>query len=76
MNDQRRKQLTIAIRKVESAKEELESILAEEQDYLENMPDSFRAGAKGEKAEDTVSELEDAISSLEDVITSIETAAQ
>jgi len=79
MNNDRRAALT-AIREkasglriqAEELKGDLEALRDEEHEYLDNMPESFRDGEKGEKAEAAVSALDDAISSLEDCDTSFD----
>ena len=47
MNSNRRKALQIIIDKVEELKSELETLMDEEQEYFDNMPESFqRCGPK------------------------------
>lgn len=73
MNNARRKQIKDAIKALdigtlEAMKEELESAQSDEQEYLDNMPESLQGGEKGEAAEAAVSALESAIEALETAI--------
>ena len=45
---------------IEALKGRLEEIKDEEQEYLDNMPESFQQGEKGQRAEEAVSRLDDA----------------
>lgn len=90
MNNARRKELeTIAgqvkeaIAVLEGLKTDVEQAQSEEQDALDNLPDSFRDGEKGEKAqaaieamEEVMDKIQEAIDALEEVEGPIETAAE
>lgn len=52
---------------IESAKELLEGIMGEEQDYHDNMPESVQQGSKGEKAQEAITALQEAIDSLDGI---------
>lgn len=54
--------------KIEGLKAEAESIRDEEQEYYDNMPESFQSGEKGQAAEEKISALDDAISEIETLI--------
>lgn len=54
----------------EAAKETIENLRDEEQEYLEAMPESFKYGDKGDAATAAVEALEAAIESLDEIITS------
>ena len=65
MNNARRKQIKDAIKDLdigtlEAMKEELESAQSDEQEYLDNMPESLQGGEKGEAAIDALGEVESA----------------
>ncbi len=49
MNKERRKQLNEIAEQIGSLKDQLESLRDEEQDYYDNMPESFQGGEKAEK---------------------------
>lgn len=68
MNKERRKRLGEAIDLLEQVKSIVEECEDEEQEFLDNMPESFRNGEKGSVAEANVSELENADSVVEGVI--------
>ena len=76
MNKQRRKALDAIMGKIDEAKAELENLRDEEQEYFDNMPQSFQQGDKGQKAESAISYMEDAISELESAYSNIENAKE
>lgn len=74
MNKDRRKQIAEVIKSLETVKEDIsalaadvETIREEEQEYFDNMPESFQMGEKGEKAEAAIDALDSAHSDLEDI---------
>lgn len=75
MNNARRKQIeTIKARiaallsQAEDIKTDAEAIRDEEQDYRENMPESFADGEKAEKADAAIEALDQVIEDLESLI--------
>lgn len=74
MNNERRAKIRVIINKLEALNMEIEDILSDEQDYFDNMPESFQNGDKGDKAQEAISNLESA--SLDDIISSLEAAAE
>lgn len=88
MNNARRKairkiidDLTVLTGAIEDARDQVEMLRDEEQDYFDCMPESFQGGEKGDQAQEAINELENAISTLEDcriedIIASLEGAAQ
>lgn len=74
MNNTRRARINDLIRDLERKKSEVESILSEEQDYYDNMPENLQMSSRAEAAEEAISNLEDAISSMDDAICSLEEA--
>ena len=82
MNDARRKLIkqanektTAAAALIEEAKELLEQARDEEQEYLDNMPESFQSGDKGSAAQEAIDALETAISDLDSIdLTDVEVA--
>ena len=67
MNKQRRKEIARAVAMIEEAKSILETCRDEEQDYFDNMPESFQDGQKGEDAQTAIDALDEAISQIDDV---------
>ena len=72
MNKQRRKWLEEAIEKVEDAIKVLEEVTEEERGSLENLPDNFRYGERGEEMEGYIEMLEEASEYLADANSVIE----
>lgn len=72
MNKDRRKAIDAAkmllddIRSaIDAAKEAIETIKDEEQDYFDNMPESFQQGDKGDTAQSAIDNLDNAMSELD-----------
>jgi F0F1-type ATP synthase membrane subunit b/b' len=67
MNKQRRKQVDNVIKRIEdelgpmiaAIREDIEGITADEQESLDNMPESFQNGEQGELSQNAISHLED-----------------
>lgn len=68
MNKVRRGRLVEATDLIEQAKTIIEECKDEEQEYHDNMPESFQQGDKGSTAESNISELENAEYALEGAI--------
>lgn len=72
MNNARRKEIAAVKARIEEMVamrdeiiEQINTIAEAEQEYFDNMPDSFRDGDKGEKADTAISRLQEASSDLE-----------
>jgi len=65
MNKARRKALDEVISKIEEAKELLENLQAEEEEYRDNMPENLQGSERYEAADAAVDALDEAISSIE-----------
>ena len=76
MNNTRRTAIAKLNSQLEDIKSQVESLLSDEQDAYDNMPESFQDGERGELAQSAISNLEDAVSSLEDAFNSLEESAQ
>lgn len=76
MNAERRAALTAVAEKLEGAKEELQSLLTEEQDYLDAMPESFANGERGSQAEEAIRSMEEAIESIDGAVGSVTEATE
>lgn len=66
MNAQRRKQLSEISDKIELIKEEITFLQEEEQDALDNMPDSLQYSEKGERMQTAIDAMDDILQSLDD----------
>ena len=53
---------------IESAKDELEDILWEEQDAYDNMPENLQYSIRGEESSDAIDSLQEAVDALEEAI--------
>lgn len=76
MNNKRRKQISNIIKTLEESKDDITSVMEEEQEALDNMPEGFISGERGEKCQTAIDLLDDAINSLDEVIDSLEEAKQ
>ena len=65
MNDARRKDLKRALSMLESVSQILDKVSEQEQDSIDNLPDSLQCSERCEKMEDAVSSLELAIEDIE-----------
>ena len=72
MNNTRRKNIAIAIEELEGIKEKIETLLEEEQEYFDNMPENLQQSEKAEKAENAISSLENAMDSIDESVSSLE----
>ncbi len=77
MNKKRRQCIDAAILKIsklqdiiEELQQDIEDIAADEQDYLDNIPENFQGSERYEAGENAVENLEAAINWLEDINTS------
>jgi predicted RNase H-like nuclease (RuvC/YqgF family) len=90
MNKERRKQLSELnpkleelINAIEELKSEFESVLEEEQEYNDNIPENLRCSSKTETSdnainalEEVISNMDDAMGILQDAISDVETAQE
>jgi len=71
MNAKRRKSLSKLADKIEELKAELSLLIEEEQEYFDNMPESFQVAEKGENTESVIETLTSAFTNLEEAYDSI-----
>ena len=74
MNNIRRKALGELQAKLDNIKGDIELLRDEEQEYIDNMPESLQGGDKASMAENAVSNMDDAINSLDEAVSSIDEA--
>ena len=72
MNKTRRQQLRKWLVDLEEIKSELESIVDDEQDYFDNMPENLQGSQRGMDAEEAIDHMSEAVSSIEEAIGIIE----
>lgn len=71
MNNKRRKSLLIAINLLEQALSVINSVKDEENDSLENIPESLQYGEAYDIMEQNVDKLEDISSAIEEISTEL-----
>lgn len=76
MNAARRKAINALLSQVEDLTAQVEALRDEEQEYFDNMPESFQGGEKGETAQAAIDALENAFNGLESVHEYLEESAQ
>lgn len=76
MNKARRKALDEVISKIEEAKELLENLQAEEEEYRDNMPENLQGSKRYEAADAAVDNMSSAVDALDEAISSIESAQE
>lgn len=75
MNKQRRLLILDIASKLEAIAVDIHGLLDAEQEYFDNMPESFQNGEKGEIANYAIDNLENALSYLGEVVSHLEEAA-
>lgn len=65
MNKARRKELAEIISLIEEARERLESVMEEEQEALDNMPESFQCSERGETMEEYICTMDEMLEALD-----------
>lgn len=76
MNRKRRKDLEGVKAALEEAKERLEFIGEEEQEYYDNMPEGIQEGIKGDAAQEAIDAIDAAVYGIDDVLSSIDEAIE
>lgn len=76
MNKARRKALDEIISKIEEAKELLENLQAEEEEYRDNVPENLQGSERYEAADAAVDNMSSAVDALDEAISSIESAQE
>lgn len=66
MNKTRRAEIEAAIAMIAAGREALEACRDAEQEYYDNMPESFQNGEKGDAAQSAIDALDEAIGNAED----------
>lgn len=73
MNNKRRKEIANAIRQIENV---VSSILADEEEAFENMPESLQDSERGDISQEAQGNLSSAIDALEEAIICLEDASE
>lgn len=74
MNKTRRKELQLVIDELENQKARVIELLAEEQEYYDNMPEAFQEGERGQQSQSAIDALESVEGSIDEAIQNIEEA--
>lgn len=72
MNNNRRAELRVIIKKMESLKGELERVESDEQEYFDGMPENLQGSMNGMNSEEALDKIAEAIVCVEDAIEAIE----
>ena len=72
MNKDRRNQLRLWCQKAEELKDSLESILWDEQNYYDNIPENLQYSMRAEDSEQAISDIEEAIDIMAEAIEKVE----
>lgn len=67
MNRKRRKRIMQLAEKLSEVRTSLESILKEEEDAFDNMPESLQESERGEQMQEYIETMEEAISNIEEM---------
>lgn len=76
MNKVRRAKLNAIINALNDLRSDLELVHDEEQDVMDNMPESLQESERYERMEEAVDNMDDAMSSLDDAVDSLECAME
>lgn len=68
MNNTRRKSIQKIINGITALKEDLETLLDEEQEYLDNMPENLQESERAEVAQDAIDNMETVIDGLDECV--------
>lgn len=72
MNKQRRKEIDNLISDAIRLETSIEDLLAEEQDYFDNIPENLQSSEKAEIAENAISNLEEALDNIRECVDNLE----
>lgn len=68
MNKQRRRELTRIYNAIEALKDDLENIMCEEQEALDNMPESLQYSERGEQMTEYIESMDNTLGCLRDAL--------
>lgn len=72
MNNKRRKQIGLAIEKIEEASNILQEVLDDEEEAFDNMPENLQGSIRGAESQEAIDLLGSSIDNLEDLINDLE----
>lgn len=68
MNNNRRKKISEVIKMIDTTKNYLETILEEEEECFDNIPENLQYSARGEDSQDAIDNMNEALEKLSDSI--------
>ncbi|ECB6312489.1 hypothetical protein EZ749_20120 [Salmonella enterica subsp. enterica serovar Chailey] len=66
MNNERRKRLTALSQQLAELKDDIQSVLDEEEEAFSNLPESLQNGERGDAMQTAIAALDTAVSALEE----------
>ncbi|HGW6104735.1 TPA: hypothetical protein ACNIQM_002903 [Citrobacter werkmanii] len=66
MNNERRKRLTLLAQQITELKDDVQSVLDEEEDAFNNLPEGLQSGERGDAMQTAIAALDAAVSALEE----------
>ncbi|HCT2524575.1 hypothetical protein [Pseudomonas aeruginosa] len=75
MNNARRRQLQQITAQLEDIREQIETLVSEEEEARDAMPESLQASNRGARMEEIVDQLNEAASGIEDAVAVLNEAA-
>ena len=75
MNKRRREETADVVKRLEAIKNEIESLMEEEQEYLDSMPESLQGSEKGGAATEAVDNYQYALDEFESITSYLEDAS-
>ncbi len=76
MNNQRRKEIAEISEEIEAIKARLESVLEEEQEAYDNLPEGIQDSDRGERMSEAISSLENALYDFDTIVENLSEAQQ
>ncbi len=76
MNAQRGKWINSVWDKLDELKSEIESIMEEEQEAYDNLPESIQDGERGEKMQEAIDNLSNSMDSIDEAISYLESSVE
>lgn len=68
MNKERRVRVSICISDLEKIKQNLESVMDDETEAFENMPEGLQCSMRGQDSEEAIDLLEESVEAIDDII--------
>jgi len=72
MNKERRSKILQVIKEIEIVKNSLQSILDDEENVFDNMPENLQCSARGEESEESIEYMDEAVEALNTAIEQLE----